>query len=368
MASRFLYSPGDAIQIVNESDLVSMGILPIPSFTPDRADAGYNPNRDYHGRFAPGPHHERIRNAVNNTVRQPTAEEESHRAVHGHRPLPPELAAKRQARHELQDAETVRHETAAIAAEHAALTAGHIAPMPTAKLAAYDAAHARIQREAAQRQVHLDEHQGNSAHALGRLEAASDTEAKIGGHDVNNPIDSHEVASMHLGAVAGRPESSVTSYEAHHSVAAHGSIGEHPGADHPRARDYEQAHAARSAAYQRRAEEAQAALEALHGHQVRAVAETKQAMRDHSDAARAMLRESDRYEHSGVLAPEGRNAAATLSSAESERRGDISSAMSTRLEDAHSALREAAHETARTVRDLAKITGRAAQLAEAKKR
>ncbi len=276
--------------------------------------------RDYHGRFAPGHGmaHDEGRVARVRADATAIAKASGHADYH--------------ARGEREAAK----ERGIIANEHRAVAVGHVAPVPTAKLAAYDAVHASVQERAAQAKATLDEHQGSTARALATLHAHPD---HGDGHD---PTDEHEQASTQLGHVAGHVGE--TSY-AHEATAPTGTYREH-------------------------AATAQTALEALHGHQVRTAAELKQADRDHERAAAAMQREAELHADRGVRVADGHpehaaasSAAESMSAHEADRRGDIASEMRTRLEDAHAALREATRGTARAVRELAAITGRAPQLA-----
>lgn len=308
------------IQAANVDPAVGDALRKMMAKTPVRTDAAQA--RDYHGRFAPGhgAGHDAARVAA---VR---SEATSIARASGH------------ADHVARGEHEAAKEHAAIANEHRALAAGHIAPVPTAKLAAYDAAHAHAETRAAELKQQLDQHQSHASAALATLRAHPEHEQ----HDVRDLTDAHEQASSQLGHVAGHHGE--TSYEVEAGNPA-GSYREHAIA-------------------------AQDALEALHGHQLTATAELKQVDREHERAAGAMQREAERHAERGVRVAEGHEghseataAAESLAGHEADRRGDIASGMRTRLEDAHDALREATRSTATTVRDLAKITGRAAKLA-----
>lgn len=325
MAEQLLSGSADPDGIVaefkrqNEDSKVRSALAQILSRPrrPTRADS--DQARDYHGRFARG--HGAAHDAAR--VEHVRAEATSIARVSGH--------ADHVARGEREAAK----EHAAIANEHRAIAAGHIAPVPTAKLAAYDAAHAHAQARAAEIKQQLDEHQGRTAHALGALRAHPDH------GDLHDPVDAHEHASTQLGSVAGHGQT--TTYAPGH----HESAG----------------------TYREHADRAQTALEDLHGHQTRATSELRHVDREHGRAANAMQREAERHAEHGVRVPEehpgheaARDAAESLAGHEATRRGDLSSEMRTKLEDAHDALREAARSTAQTVRELSKITGRAPRL------
>lgn len=306
---RFTWQDGDV-----EINAVAPGVAP-------RTDS--DQPRDYHGRFAPG--HGAAHDAA--------------RVEHVRREATSIAKASGHADHAARGEREAAKEHAAIANEHRALAAGRIAPVPTAKLATYDAAHARTQERVAQLKQHLDEHQGHVARELATLRAHPDHEQ----HDVSDPTDAHAHASTQLGRVAG-----------HHGETSYDTGG----------------HAEPTGSYREHAAAAQTALETLHGHQAQALADLKQADREHERAAGAMTREAERHSEHGVRVAEGhadhaaaRDAAETLSNHEANRRGDIASDMRTRIEDAHDALREAARGTVRTVRELSAITGRAPQLA-----
>lgn len=307
-----------------------------------RTDAGYNPYRGGDGQFAPGPH-----SARHQAPRAPDAYNGRFAADHGTAHDESRVARVRadataiakasgHADHAARGEHEAANEREAIANEHRAVAVGHVAPVPTAKLAAYDAVHASVQERAAQVKATLDEHQGAAARALATLHAHPEH------GDAHDPTDAHEQASTQIGHVAGHVGE--TSY-AHEPASSTGTYREH-------------------------AAMAQTALEALHGHQTRAAAELKQADREHERAAAAMQREAELHADRGVRLADGHPehaaasaAAESMSAHEADRRGDIASEMRTRLEDAHASLREATRGTARAVRELATITGRAPQLA-----
>jgi len=307
-----------------------------------RTDAGYNPYRSGEGKFAPGPHH-----SAHQAPRAPDAYHGRFAAGHGAAHDESRVARVRSdamaiakasghADHAARGEHEAAKERETIANEHRVVAVGHVAPVPTAKLAAYDTVHASVQERAARAKATLDEHQGEAARALATLHAHPE---HGDGHD---PTDEHEQASTQIGHVAGHVGE--TSY-AHEPAAPTGMYREHAAA-------------------------AQTALEVLHGHQTRAAAELKQADREHERAAAAMQREAELHADRGVRLADGHPehaaasaAAESMSAHEADRRGDIASEMRTRIEDAHAALREATRGTARAVRELAAITGRAPQLA-----
>lgn len=287
-----------------------------------RADAA-GQARDYHGRFAPGH----------------GAAHDAHRVERVRAEATSIAKASHHADHVARGEHEAAKERAAIANEHRALAAGHIAPMPTARLEAYDHAHAHASQRAAELKQQLDQHQSRAAAALSTLRAHPEHEQ----HDIHDPTDAHENASTQLGRVAGH--SGETSYEVAYEPPT-GSYREHAAA-------------------------AQTALEELHGHQTRIAAELRQVGRDHERAAGAMVREAERHGEHGVRVPEdhpdhaaARDAAESLSGHEADRRSDIASEMSGRIGDARDVLGEATRSTARTVRELAAVTGRAPTLAK----
>ena len=278
--------------------------------------------RDHHGRFASG------HGAAHDAARVAAVRSEATQIAR----------ASGHADHVARGEHEAAKEHATITNEHRALAAGHVAPVPTAKLAAYDTAHAHAQARAAELKQQLDVHQAHAAAALATLRAHPEHEQ----HDIHDPTDAHEQASSQLGHVAG-----------HHGETSYEAAAGNP-----------------AGSYREHAIAAQDALEALHGHQLTATAELKQVDREHERAAGAMLREAERHAEHGVRVAEGHPehaaasaAAESLSGHEATRREDISSPMRTRIEDAHAALREATRSTATTVRELAGITGRKPKLA-----
>lgn len=314
--------------------------------------------RDDHGRFGSGGSAgERIRLAQENTVGPRTPE---------------------------RDAEVERQERAAMANEQAAITAGHLADVPHAKLDAYMATRAATQQRVADIRSGLDAHHALVAQALADLHA-HDSEGQLS--ETRGLAEDHfGSTSRQLGAIQGddsAPDFVRTS--AHEPVGDAPEPPTHPGADadeealdahNDRMEEHQQdlaEHAAASdaekQAFGEHAERAQSALEALHGEQVKAAGGLRDAERKHDQAARSARREAevdpedlvngeaveDNREHE----QRAKSAAESLVNYESNRRDELTSGLSTPFEDAHGALKDETRQTVAAIRELSKITGRA---------